>query len=114
MATKERKNAIMTRMSEIRKRMDAYSKKSANDLQREVDRRVKKVYVTALECIEMRFGKEFAGYMEMRSKILRCGNDATREIGEIIGEVYNVEKIPTLTIVNTAQVTAKALKEGEE
>ena len=41
---------------------------------------IRAVYKTALDSIELRFGREFEGFKELRARILRAGNDAVRKI----------------------------------
>jgi len=47
---------------------------------------IKAVYKTALDAIELRFGREFEGFSVIRSKILRAGNDAVRKVETLIDE----------------------------
>jgi hypothetical protein len=124
----------MTSLKNVRKKKDAYSTRDARSLKREVSHRlypinkevsnqIKRTYITALECIEMRWGTEVEGYNEIRSKILRVGNDAVRKIQEMVyGAVdvvdkavdgYNVERIPQVTVVNTS-TQEKGKEDGEE
>lgn len=51
---------------------------------RAVETKIKHVFKTALRCIEIKFGDEFEGYEQMRSEILRVGNNAIREIRELM------------------------------
>lgn len=59
-----------------------------------IEKRIKKVFVTALKCVEIKFGKEFPGYEELRAEILREGNDAIRDLRELINRAYNIEEVP--------------------
>jgi len=93
----ERKSIIM--MEDVRKRRDAFSKRSAHSLKRACNKEITRVFVTALECMEIRFGRDFEGYNELRAKILRVGNDSKRRLDEIIEEGFNIEKIPHYTVV---------------
>ena len=47
---------------------------------------VKDVYKTALDSIELRFGRDFEGFKEIRSRILRAGNNAIRKIEAVLDE----------------------------
>jgi len=86
------------KQQDIRKRIDPIARRSAASLKESLNKRVKFVFVTALECIEMRFGKAFDGYDELRAKILRVGNDAVRAIEEMV-DGCNIEKVPVMTVV---------------
>lgn len=90
---------MATHLKDVRKVNDAFHRRSANQLRDEIKRQVSKVFATALECIEIRFGRDFQGYEEIRSKILTSGNDAVRHLERRICDDYNVQKIPNLTIV---------------
>lgn len=87
-------------LKDIKKRADAVAIRSANSLKREYSKQITRVFVTALECLEIKFGREFDGYDEIRSKILRTGNDAKRYLEELIDAKYNIEKVPDMTIVS--------------
>lgn len=63
-------------------------------LKKQVEHEVRKVFRTALTCIEMRFGDDFDGFPALRAQILRVGNDAIRELSRIIDEEYNLQIIP--------------------
>ena len=47
---------------------------------------IKLVYKTALESVELRFGRDFEGFQTMRSRILRAGNDAVRKVEALLDE----------------------------
>ncbi len=83
-------------MNRVEKKTDAYSIRSSISLKGKVNLAIKKVFVNALRCIEIRFGTDFEGFESMRKEILRCGNDSIRYINEIIDNEYNVESIPSL------------------
>lgn len=86
-------------MTEVKKVNDAFHRRSSHDLKQELEAMMKRVFVTALESIEIRFGRNFEGYEELRSKVLRTGNDAIRRMHENIEGNYNVQKVPSCTIV---------------
>jgi len=56
------------------------------DLKKYIIENIKGVYKSALESVELRFGRDFEGFQAMRSKILRSGNDAIRRIEAILDE----------------------------
>lgn len=87
-------------MNEISKRQDQYASKSAQTLKIQVAKEVKSVFVTALKCIEMKFGRDFEGFEIMRAEILRAGNDAIRHVEDVLDNRYNVELVPTITTIN--------------
>jgi hypothetical protein len=86
-------------MLEITKRKDSYAVKSSHLLKTHIYKHIKEVFVTALKCIEIKFGKGFDGYEEMRKEILDKGNAAVRAISDTIDEDFNVEKLPDITKV---------------
>jgi hypothetical protein len=88
-------------LQEVKKKNDAFSRRSAQSFKREMARHLTRIFVQSLECVEIRFGREFDGYDEIRAKILRVGNNAKREVERIVDEQYNVEKVPHVTVVNT-------------
>lgn len=47
---------------------------------------IKAVYKTALDAIELRFGRDFEGFKELRKAILRSGNDAVRKIEKYLDD----------------------------
>jgi len=53
---------------------------------------IKQVYITALETIELRFGKDFEGFKVIRAKILRAGNDAVRKVESYLDEKSGKEE----------------------
>lgn len=53
--------------------------------------KVKKVFVSALRCVEIKFGHEFDGYDDLRKEILRIGNDAIREILTSLDNDFDVK-----------------------
>lgn len=96
---------MTTQLKDVKKNNDAFHRKSSTSLKREVKHQINKVFVSALELIEIKFGRDFDGYSELRAKILRVGNDAIRHIDELIDGNYNVQKVPDLLVINN---------EGEE
>jgi hypothetical protein len=102
-------------METVKKRRDAFSRRSAMSLKREINKQMTHIFVTALECIEIRFGRDFEGYNELRSKILRVGNDSKRNLEQAIDSGFNVEKIPHCTVVNTkGQVKTERSNNGQQ
>lgn len=89
---------IIRKQENIIKRVDPTAKRSSLALKEALRKRVKFVFVNALELMEIKFGKNFDGYDELRAKILRVGNDAIRTI-ELTVDGYNVEKVPNTTVV---------------
>ena len=53
---------------------------------------IKQIYKTALESIELRFGRDFEGFSAMRARILRAGNDAVRKIEAYLDEKSSEDK----------------------
>lgn len=49
-----------------------------------LETKIKHVFKTSLKCIEIKFGTDFDGYDRMRAEILRVGNNAIRELKEIV------------------------------
>ena len=90
---------MATKLTDVKKVNDAFHRRSAHELKQETKAMMKKMFVTCLESIEIRFGREFQGYDELRSKVLRTGNDAIRKMEENIEGNYNVQKIPGCTVV---------------
>lgn len=80
--------------NKVVKRSDDEAQRSAKLLVDAAERRMKKIFVTALRCVEIRFGKEFDGYGQLRAEILRIGNDMVREFREEVEAKYNVEVVP--------------------
>ena len=64
---------------------------NADDINRTAAVKIKHVFKTALRCIEIKFGNEFDGYEQMRSEILRAGNNAIRELREVTNEAFGIE-----------------------
>ena len=89
-------------MTDVRKVNDAFHRRSSHELKMEIEAVMKRVFVTALETVEIRFGRTFDGYDELRSKILRTGNDSIRKMQENVDSNYNVQKVPGCTIVPRA------------
>jgi len=58
----------------------------SKELKKYISGNIKSVYKTALDSIELRFGRDFEGFKEMRKTILRSGNDAIRKIESLIDE----------------------------
>lgn len=91
----------------IQKREDDYARRSASDLKNKVKKEVTGVFTTALSAIELALGKEFEGYERLRKAILDAGNDAVRNVAELIDSKYNIEVVPEVW-------TIKFKKEGKE
>lgn len=64
-----------------------------------IQTKVKHVFKTSLKCIEIKFGNEFEGYDQMRSEILRVGNNAIRELKELINEKFDLPEEEFITKV---------------
>jgi hypothetical protein len=91
---------MATQLRDVKKINDAFHRRSSSDLKRETRNQINKVFVSALELIEIKFGRDFDGYAELRAKILRVGNDAIRHLDELIDNNYNVQKVPNLLVIN--------------
>jgi hypothetical protein len=57
-----------------------------DELKKYISGNIKSVYKTALDAIELRFGRDFDGFKELRKTILRSGNDAIRKIENLLDE----------------------------
>ncbi len=90
---------MATKLTDVKKVNDAFHRRSSHELKMEMEAMMKRVFVTALEMVEIRFGRTFDGYEELRSKILRTGNDSIRKMQENINGNYNIQKVPSCTIV---------------
>lgn len=104
---------MATKLTDVKKVNDAFHRRSSHDLKQELEAMMKRVFVTALESIEIRFGRNFEGYDELRSKVLRTGNDAIRKMHDNIDSNYNIQKVPSCTIVPKAYREAADI-DGEE
>lgn len=51
-----------------------------------LESKIKHVFKTCLKGIEIRFGDQFDGYEQLRSEILRVGNNAIRELKEVLSD----------------------------
>lgn len=89
----------MTRESEVRKNNDLFHRRSATALKREVKTKITKVFTGDLSMLEIKFGRDFDGYAELRADILRRGNDAIRYIEELIDAKYNVQRVPDCIVL---------------
>jgi hypothetical protein len=69
---------------------------------------MKGIFVGSLNEIESRLGNDFPGYEELRSAILRIGNDALRDMHLSMSAV-NVEYIPDKIVA-----TQRRTRQGEE
>lgn len=81
------------RLSNIKKLDTPYNNKSREWLRNRLFKDIKSVFVGALREIETRLGKDFPAYEELRSAILRMGNNAVRDMHLAVDNV-NVEYIP--------------------
>jgi len=72
---------------------DAKFIRGAELLKAQLQKHIKHVFVSALRCVEIKFGKDFEGYEAMRGEILRVGNDAIRNLHTMIDGKFNVEGI---------------------
>lgn len=100
MAVKEREQMNEVNMSKIEKRTDKIARNSGQVLNKYIEDSIKNVFIGALSCIEIRFGKDFEGYKEIRADILRKGNDSIRKLHEVIENRFNIEQIPNIVTVN--------------
>jgi len=66
-----------------------------------IERKIRKLFRTFLECVEMRFGDDFDGFGAIRSKVLRSGNDTIRDIKELIERKYEVKEIQGKAVFKT-------------
>ena len=87
-------------MREIQKKTDRYSYHSAEALKRQVNTSIKDLFKSTLDMIELKFGKDFNGYADLRSKILRTGNNAIRQLEGLVDDRFNIEMIPEIFTVN--------------
>ncbi len=66
---------------------------AASDLLKiDIEKSIKEVFISALEAVEIRFGSDFEGYQNIRAKILRVGNDAIRNLEELVDSKYSIER----------------------
>jgi len=63
-------------------------------LKKVVESKIKNVFGTSLRTIEIAFGTDFDEYEKIRSEILRVGNNAIREIKELINAEFGIEEEP--------------------
>lgn len=96
------------------KKTDSRSTECSDKLKTLVRNTIKKVFVNSLKVIEIRFGKDFNGYVQLRSEILRTGNDAIRDIEDIIEQHFNIEEIPEVLTIKFKQGKAKGEENGKE
>lgn len=99
-------------MKPVEKRTDNYSVRSEQSLKLHAKKTITSVFVQALKCIELKFGKNFEGYEQLRSEILRAGNNAIRDLSDVIGLRFNVEEIPEVLTVRFKQDLAEQGKEN--
>lgn len=83
----------------IERRNDQTATRGAHLLKDLVEKKIRKVFVNSLRIIEMKWGKNFDGYEEIRAEILRNGNDAVRDARKLISERFNVEEISDVETV---------------
>jgi hypothetical protein len=82
------------------KKLDNVSLRATALLKAQMAKQIKNVFITALRCIEMRFGRNFEGFESIRSEILRAGNEAIRQVEVVIDNGYNVEIVPEVLTIN--------------
>ncbi len=88
-------------LNKNRKKTDRESLKAEKDLIDFSSKQVKELFKEILSLVEIKFGKEFDGYKEVRAKILRSGNDCIRDISDKIVHDFNVEKVfDSIKIIN--------------
>lgn len=79
------------------------NKQSNRDMKFSTDMKVRtkkiitRVFVESLKYIEIKFGTDFDGYEEIRSAILRIGNDAIRDMHTEIDN-YKIERLPEIIL----------------
>jgi hypothetical protein len=91
---------IKDKIMKITKKTDNASLRAANLLKTQMAKQIKSVFITALKCIEIRFGRNFDGFESIRSEILRMGNEAIRQSEVVIDNGYNVEIVPEVLTIN--------------
>jgi hypothetical protein len=75
---------------------------------------LKGVFTGALRAVETRLGKEFPQYSELRSEILRIGNDAIREMNKCVHH-FNIEMIPDTLEIQVEQGSGQGVeKDGKK
>lgn len=79
-------------------------------LKDQISKKVKGVFKTCLDRIELVFGTEFDEYEILRKQILRAGNDAIRDLHEQIDRAYKIEKLP-VTVVKIESLNKVMFKE---
>lgn len=82
-------------------------------LKDQIDKKIKGVFKTCLDRIELVFGKEFDEYEILRKQILRAGNDAIRDLQEQIDRAYRIEKLP-VTVVKIEELNKVRVKERKD
>jgi hypothetical protein len=103
-----------TKLLSIEKKTDKHSLKSADRLKIIIEKYIKSVFVGALKCVEIKFGKQFDGHDVIRREVLRLGNDAIRELHEIIDNHYNVEELPDVLTITPTLFGSKGKRNGED
>jgi hypothetical protein len=101
-------------INKIEKKIDHYSIKSASVLKQMIHHHIKRVFVSALKIIEIKFGKNFEGYEALRAEILRTGNDSIRDIEKAIDTRFNIEQIPEILIVKFKDKNKGEVKDGTD
>ena len=79
-------------------------------LKDQIEKKIKSVFKTCLDRIELVFGKEFEEYEILRKQILRAGNDAIRDLQEQIDRAYKIEKLP-VTVVKIEDLNKVTFRE---
>ena len=81
------------KLGDISKKEDDYSVGSNKRLANNIEKRMKSIYKSSLDYIELYMGHE-EDFKLIRSKILGIGNDQIRSMRDDIENNYNVELIP--------------------
>lgn len=64
----------------------------ADRIKKAVETKIKHVFKTSLKSIEIKFGDKFDGYDQMRAEILRVGNNAIRELKELVNDEFGIDE----------------------
>lgn len=85
-------------------------------LKDQISKKIKSVFKTCLDRIELVFGTEFDEYEILRKQILRAGNDSIRDLHEQIDRAYRIEKLPVTVVkiedLNKVKVRVKENNNG--
>jgi hypothetical protein len=82
-------------------------------LKDQISKKIKTVFKTCLDRIELVFGTDFEEHEILRKQILRAGNDAIRDLHEQIDRAYKIEKLP-VTVVKIEGMNKVRVKERND